>query len=143
MKYEPTAASANEYAKNNKLEEWVHTFLRNEGNNVDFSDGLMLEDRIYFAPKKMSLNLFERCCGPEKGMKFQIPSEGFYKNVEAIAEKFKNSNWDMPPLIIFKNNGKYELNDGNHRYEALRTLGIDRYWIILWKTADPQVLRRM
>jgi hypothetical protein len=27
---------------------------------------------------------------------------------------------------------KYELNDGNHRLEALKKLGINQYWVIIW-----------
>ena len=40
----------------------------------------------------------------------------------------------MPPLIINRKDYMYELTDGNHRFEALKKLGIDKYWIIIWET---------
>ena len=78
MKYEPTTKSAIEYAKNNKLEEWIHLFLCNDGENVAFSDGVKLEPRKYQAPKLMSLNLFARCYGPEHGIRWQVPAEKIF-----------------------------------------------------------------
>ena len=87
VKYEPTTTSAIEFANNNKLEEWIHTFLCNEGDNKDFSEGLKLEPRKYLTPKLMNLDLFERCCGPEEGLRYQIPIAGFNANVNAIMLK--------------------------------------------------------
>ncbi len=137
MKYEPTTASAAEFSNSGRLEEWVHTFLCNEGNNVPFSEGLKLEPRKYRAPHLMDLGLFERCCGPEDGIKFQIPRSGFDARVNAIIGRFKTGIWDMPPLIVNYNDGAYELNDGNHRYEALKKLNIKKYWVIVWETVKP------
>ena len=53
-----------------------------------------------------------------------------------MSERFKNGNWDMPPLIVDGKiiNNKHEINDGNHRFEALKMLGIKEYWVILWRT---------
>jgi len=135
MTYESTASSAIAFAQAGRLEEWMHLFLCNEGGNREFSDGLKLQPRIYHAPRMMDLRLFERCCGPEDGLKHQISASGFRKNVKAIMKKFKAGNWDMPPLIINFVNGKYELNDGNHRFEALRKLGVHEYWTIIWETS--------
>ena len=134
MKYEPTTKSAIEYANSNKLEEWIHLFLEGEGDNKAFSDGLKLEPRKYQAPKLMSLNLFARCCGPECGIRWQVPAEDFFANVKAIMKKYESGNWDMPPLIINRKENMFELNDGNHRFEALKKLGINEYWVIFWET---------
>jgi len=134
MEYKPTLSSASNYADVNRLEEWIHLFLCGEGNNKDFSDGLKLRPRKFFAPEIMSFSKFERCCGPECNMKFQIPEENFLKRVEDIASLYNKGDWDMPPLIINREDNKYELNDGNHRLEALKKLGIDQYWVIIWET---------
>ena len=137
MYFEPTTASAIEYTQKNVLEEWIHLFLcRDEvdGGNEAFSKGLRLEPRNYYAPCLMNLDLFERCCGPEEGMKYRIPAMDFNKNVNGIMEKYKKSSWDMPPLIINRIAEKYELNDGNHRFEALKRLGTKEFWVIIWET---------
>ena len=132
--FEPTTASAIEYANQNRLEEWIHMFLCGEGDNKAFSDGLKLMERRYTAPQKMSLDRFGRCCGPEPDMKWQIPEEPFWRHVSELAERYKTGAWDMPPLIVEELDGTFVLNDGNHRYEALRSLGIHEYWVIVWKT---------
>ena len=40
----------------------------------------------------------------------------------------------MPPLIVSIEDGSFVLNDGNHRFEALKQLGIREYWVIIWET---------
>jgi len=134
MDYKPTASSAVEYAKADKLEQWIHLFLCGEGNNKAFSDGLKLEPRCYHKPEMMNLDNFKRCCGPESNMKWQIPESGFIKHVDGIASFYNTGNWDMPPLIVQLDKNRYELNDGNHRYEALKKLGITKYWVLIWET---------
>ena len=128
-----TLSKALEFSNKNNLEEWIHLFLNAEGNNVPFSDGLKLEKRYFVGPLKMPLNLFSRCCGPEKNMKYVVNELSFKNNVYNIVEMFKN-NWDMPPLIINYSKGKFELNDGNHRYEALVQNKTLEYYIIIWIT---------
>lgn len=130
--FEATAKSAMEYARQNNVEEWIHTFLCGEGDNKDFSDGLKLEERIYSEPKLMKLDLFKRCYGPEPDMKWRC-GEDFWDKVNEIAERYETGDWDMPPLIINDDNGVYELNDGNHRFAALKSLNITEYWVIIWK----------
>lgn len=138
--FKATTKSAIEYARQNNLEEWIHTFLCGEGDNKGLSDGLKLEKRYYQEPKLMDLDLFQRCYGPEPGLKYSIREDDeeqikyFWKNIAAIAERYKTGEWDMPPLIIQECDGVFELNDGNHRYEALKKLGIKEYWVILWGT---------
>lgn len=134
MLYKPTSDSAIEFAQAGKLEEWVQHFLRGEGNNLGFADGLKLAPRIYHSPQKMPLSLFTRICGPETGLKWQIDEGGFNWRVAKIMERYENEKWDMPPLIINRQEGIYELNDGNHRFEALKRLGVDEYWVIFWET---------
>ena len=44
---------------------------------------------------------------------------------------------DMPPLIAHFVEGAFELNDGNHRFEALTRLGVKEYPFIIWIT-EPE-----
>ncbi len=136
MIYKPTSASALEFASAGRVEEWVHLFLRGEGFNKAFSDGLKLKPRRFYPPELLELNRVTRCCGPEESMKYQIPKDCFGKRVYKIAEKYAAGGWDMPPLIIGREQNIFTLNDGNHRYEALKTLGIIKYWVIVWETVD-------
>jgi len=134
QEFTATSTSAREFAEDQRLEEWVQHFLHGEGNNQGLADGLKLEDRIYHAPKLMRLDTFERICGPEQGLKWQIDAAGFNERVSKIMTRYEQGDWDMPPLIINLTDGEYELNDGNHRYEALSRLGIESHWVIIWET---------
>jgi hypothetical protein len=133
MDYKPTLSSAIDYSNKNQLEEWVHLFLRKEGDNVAFSDGLRLEPRRFYAPEMIKLDTFERCCGPEPNMKFRVPEANFIIHVNKMAMEYNSGCWDMPPLIVYRDGNAYELNDGNHRFEALKKLRIKKYWVIIWE----------
>lgn len=137
LNYKCSLSCAQEFAKQGKLEEWVHTYLLSDGRNKDFSDGLKLFDRYFLGPIKMPLSLFTRCCGPEENMKWRINEDWFEKHVSDLMEVIKREK-DMPPLIVhfLAKNGKayFELNDGNHRLEAYKRLGIEEYHVIVWIT---------
>lgn len=133
MDYKATLSSAKAYAANGKLEKWIHEYLCSDGHNKEFSDGLKLFDRYFLGPVKMPLSFFKRCCGPEDGLKWQIPAEPFEKKVLSLMDVIKNKT-DLPPLIVSYYNGEFELNDGNHRLEAYNRLGINEYFVIVWIT---------
>lgn len=137
LNYKCSLSCAQEFAKQGKLEECVHTYLLSDGRNKDFSDGLKLFDRYFLGPIKMPLSLFTRCCGPEENMKWRINEDWFEKHVSDLMEVIKREK-DMPPLIVhfLAKNGKayFELNDGNHRLEAYKRLGIEEYHVIVWIT---------
>lgn len=124
-----------EYSNKCKIEEWVHIFLTTVGNNIAFSDGLKLQKRYWLGPVLCDLNKFNRCCGPEKNIKYHEPTENWDMRVGKMEESIRKG-WDMPPLIVNHDNGQFELNDGNHRYEALIRAGISRYWVIFWDSTD-------
>ena len=137
MEYKSTLSSAIGYARNGKLEEWVHAYLLSDGHNKEFSDGLKLFDRYFLGPVKMPLALFERCCGPEEDKKWVIPGDNFEKKVKEL-EAVILAEKDMPPLIVHYVDGGFELNDGNHRHEAYSRLGIEEYYVIVWITEKEE-----
>lgn len=143
MEYKCTMSSVQNYAKHNKLEEWVHSYLLSDGHNKEFSDGLKLYDRYFLGPIKMPLSLFNRCCGPEENMRWRINEEWFEKHVNELKETIQHEK-DMPPLIVHylvgdgKSDGEFELNDGNHRLEAYSRLGIKEYYVIVWITEKSE-----
>lgn len=142
MEYENTLSSAISYARNGKLEEWVHTYLLSDGHNKEFSDGLKLFDRYFLGPVKMPLCLFKRCCGPEEDMKWRILKDSFEKKVHALEQAISTEE-DMPPLIVHYVQGEFELNDGNHRLEAYSRLGIEEYYVIVWITEKEEYVMFM
>lgn len=137
MEYRCSLSSAKSFAQAGRLEEWVHSYLLSDGHNKEFSDGLKLLERRYFGPVEMPLELFERCCGPEAHMKFRVDKVWFEKHVAELTEAVW-ANRDMPPLIAHYVDDGFELNDGNHRFEACRRLGIKAYPFIIWITEEDE-----
>ena len=138
LDYECKLSSAMAYAAEGKLEEWVHAYLLSDGHNREFSDGLKLLDRYFLGPVKMPLSLFERCCGPEEGMRFRVDGNWFEQHVGRLMEVVSREK-DMPPLIVHYVDGGFELNDGNHRHEAYRRLGVEEYYVIVWITEKEEL----
>jgi len=139
MEYSGTLASAQEWAQNGKLEEWVHAYLLSDGHNKPFSDGLKIVDRIFLGPFAMPLNCFHRCTGPEEDMLYHIPAKHWESKVQGLQTAIQNHR-DLPPLIAHylipegQTEGIFELNDGNHRWEAFNRLGITEVQVIVWIT---------
>jgi hypothetical protein len=133
MEYRNTLSSAKAFAKNGKLEDWIHHYLNTDANNTAFSEGLKLFNRYYLGPIKMPLTSFKRCCGPELHMKWQVDRDGFEKRVSSLQKSIERDN-DMPPLIIQYSYDGFELNDGNHRYEAYVRSGYNEVDVIIWIT---------
>lgn len=130
--------SALKYSKENRIEEWIHEFLLGEGNNTALSEGLKLFSRFYYGPVKLELTHFERCCGPEKDKEYIIDKLRFEEDVKRMINEISKE-WDVPPLIVNYENKKFKLNDGNHRYEAMKRSGINEYYVIIWTTDEKDM----
>lgn len=120
-----------EARKTETIENWVHDFLNQEGNNQGFSEGLKRFKRYWLGPVLMDLRKIKRCCGPEPEMVYHEPEENFNRRIDGIMKAIENGK-EMPPLIVKYENGVYELNDGNHRHEALLRMNQPYYYVILW-----------
>ncbi len=66
-------------------------------------------------------------------MKYIIDKDWWIRHVSDL-EKSIQSDTDMPPLLVSYVNGDFELNDGNHRYQAYRNLGTENVPVIFWIT---------
>ena len=142
MDYACTLTNAIEYGKHDMTEEWIHAYLLSDGNNKALSDGLRMMKRIFY-PVCFPLQMLTRNTGPEPGMRYQIHPEWFEIHVAELMEAVE-AGADIPPLIVHywipegKSEGEFELNDGNHRLEAFKRLGIERYHVIFWCTEQRE-----
>ena len=138
LNYNKTLSSALSYAKENKIDEWIHAYLHDaEKSNIPFSDGLKLFERYYIGPIKMPTDLFERNTGPEEGMKYKIDKDWWPIHVAALEDSIKKDP-DMPPLIAHYVEHGFEMNDGNTRLQAYKNLGIQEVNIIIWITEQEE-----
>lgn len=133
MKY-GNACCAMEYAKRNKIDEWIQLFLRNDGKNIAPADGLLLEKRYYLGPVRVDISEF----GIEAGAPSYLTEENdiawFLHIVDRMKEVYRD--WDMPPMIVNYADGKFEISDGRHRNEALRQMNIKQAPVIFWTTSE-------
>ena len=135
LKYVGTLSSALEYGKAGLIEDWIHEYLLSDGNNKAFSDGLLLIPRFYVGPLELPTALFCRCCGPEDDMRFRVSKAGFERKVASLMATMSVDK-DLPPLIANYANGEFVLNDGNHRFEARRRLGLESCFVIIWASSE-------
>ena len=124
-------AAAQIAAGNGDLESWVHRYLNGPGNNSTFSEGLAREDRFWRGPFEIELEKLERTCGPEPGMQYWEPADGWVARVATLRDGFRGVE-HYPPLLVQYESGKLWIRDGNHRYAALESLRVGTCWIILW-----------
>jgi len=132
MKY-GTLKQAKIYNDNGKIEEWLQLFLRNDGKNIVLADGLLLEEREYFGLLKMNMSYFKDI---KEGAPEYLSDENDIDCFFRIVEKMKNSlkDWDVPPLIVEYKDDKFFVNDGRHRLEMYRQLGVEVVDVVLWTT---------
>lgn len=120
-----------EYAKENKINEWVDDFLRTEGKNKALANGLKKQKRFWFGPEQFPLSDLKRCCGPEKDMEYYEDAAAWKNRVDKLISYIRKGN-ELPPLIVHYVNGELSIRDGSHRYEAYVKIGFDKYWTLIW-----------
>lgn len=134
MKY-GILTQAKMYNDNGKIEEWLQLFLRNDGKNVALADGLLLEKREYLGLMKLNMSYFNDI---KKGAPEYLTQENAIEYFFEIVENMKNSfeEWDTPPLIVEYRDDKFFVNDGRHRLEMYRQLGVEIVDVVLWTTGE-------
>lgn len=131
----PDIDSAKEYSTDSLLEEWIHTYLLFERKNKIFSDGLYKESRFYLGPLAMPLDLFQRNCGPEEGMKWQVDAEVFELRVGDWTERI-NLKQALPPIIVGYESGQFEINCNSPLFEALIRHEVVYHPMIVWCSTE-------
>lgn len=135
LPFYPSAASAEQYGRENLLEEWVHTYLLFERKNKEFSEGLYREPRYYLGPLAMPLSLYSRSSGPEEHMKWRVHPVVWEEKVALWQQRIREQAV-LPPLIVGYAGGRLELNCGSPLYEALVREEIRYYPVILWCSSE-------
>ena len=130
-RYAPTLSSARAFSEAERLDVWIHEYLCSDGRNPQFSAGLRLMECCYIGPIAMPTDLFERCTGPEESMTFRTDRDIFARHVAEL-ERHILGDPDMAPLIVSYTAGGLVTNDGNHRLQAYKNLGIASVPVIIW-----------
>jgi hypothetical protein len=125
-------ASAQRAADEGRLAEWVVDFLASPGSdNAPLAAALAFSGATYLGPIRFELDRLTPMAGPdEEGVVVPVPEEDWESDVEAMEHSIEQG-WHPPPLLVSHRDGKYFLEDGNHRFETLRRSGATHAWSIL------------
>jgi hypothetical protein len=115
-----------------RLARWVGDFLASSGSdNATLAAGLAQEPHWWLGPVSVPVDDLVRLAGPEDDVLVPVEEEEWEDDVDAMEESIEEG-WEPPPLLVEYQDGRLLLQDGNHRYEALRRAGEDRAWVLIW-----------
>lgn len=115
--------------ENNTLNVWVQDFLKGEGKNPKLADVLKKRKNVHIDLIEYNLSKLVRVMGPEKKMTFNEDQNKWKKRINDFVKLIKEG-YKPVPLIVTDFWGDYHISDGTHRFEALKKMGINKYWII-------------
>ena len=131
-----TLTMARQYAEAGRIDVWMQDFLRADGKNLTLADGLLKEERYYFGLREVPLTLFSNIkTGVPEYLHAANDIEYFFDVVDRMKESLADG-WDAPPLIVDYVYGQFHVNDGRHRLETYRQLGVERVWAAVWTTGE-------
>ncbi len=125
-------ASARRSADEGRLAEWVVDFLASPGSdNAPLAAALAFSGATYLGPIRFELDRITPMAGPEDDdVVVPVAEQVWESDVEAMEHSLERG-WHPPPLLVSHHDGKYFLEDGNHRFETLRRTGATHAWAIL------------
>ena len=123
-------SGAKEAQNENRLLEWVLSYLRSEANNEALAKRFKSSKPIYFTLQEIPLSRFKRIIGPEQGILFPESAEVFEERVGSLQSDLKEGA-EFPPLIVTDFWTLGDLQDGAHRHEALLREGFITYHAIV------------
>jgi hypothetical protein len=125
-------ASARGAADEDRLAEWVLDFLTSPGSdNAPLAAALAFSNAAFLGPIRFELDRLTPMAGPDENrVVVPVAEEDWESDVEAMEHSIEQG-WHPPPLLVSHRDGRYFLEDGNHRYETLRRSGTTHAWAIL------------
>jgi hypothetical protein len=132
-------ASAQRAADEGRLAEWVGDFLASPGSgNAELAASWAMKGVTYLGPIRFALDRLTPMAGPD-GDDVMVPvaKEDWESDVEAMEHSVEQG-WEPPPLLVSHHDGKYFLEDGNHRCETLLRAGTTDAWTILLFASDVE-----
>jgi hypothetical protein len=129
--YKYTLESAFIANKEDKLCAWLIDFLVKEGNNPKLAKILQDEKPNWIGLVEYDLNKLKRVMGPEPEMVFHESEEAWQQRINKFVELISNG-LKPCPIIASDYWNEILICDGTHRFEALKKVGITKYWTIFF-----------
>ena len=131
-----TLSLAKLYDEDGRIDEWMQDFLRADGKNLALADGLIKEERFYLGLREVPISLFSNIkTGAPEYLHAANDIEYFFDVVDRMKESLADG-WDAPPLIVEYVYGNFQVDDGRHRLELYRQLGVEKVWAVIWTTGE-------
>ncbi len=132
-------ASAHDAADEGRLAQWVVDFLSSAGSdNAKLAASVGFQEPTYLGPMQIELDRLTPMAGPDEDeVVVPIAEEDWESDVREM-EHSVDEGWEPPPLLVSHHDGKFLLEDGNHRYETLRRNGSTHAWAILLFTDEAE-----
>lgn len=136
-----TLAQALEMARENRIEDWVNEFLNQSDHhgNAGLSKGLKLQKRFWQGPLELDFVSLIQGCGPSKEYPFYEPEIDWNITISKFKERLENGE-NPPPLIVEYRPSGFYIADGNHRYGAMKEVGLTKYWCVVWCNSEKDYL---
>ncbi len=128
--------SAQHWAGEGRIEEWVHKYLSSGSwANVELLDGLKQKKRWWNGPMEVKLSDLSPAVGVEPKMEFRVDQNDWHARINELAKSFSDPA-SLPPLIAEYRGRELSVRDGNTRYGAMRILGWSKCWVIFWYNSE-------
>ncbi len=92
---------------------------------------LAQREHWWVGPIRVPLDAIERLAGPEDDAVVPIEPRMWDDDVEHMEDSLEQG-WEPPPLLAEHRDGRLLLQDGNHRFEALRRQGAAEAWVLVY-----------
>jgi hypothetical protein len=128
-----TVEDARAAAERDELDTWVAEFLASPGSdNPALAVKLSQPPRWWLGPVELPVNKLHRLAGPPGEPVLVAVDDDYWRDdVDEMAEKIDDDDWEPPPVIVSYRDDQYVLEDGNHRVESLRRAGQDHAWAVI------------
>ena len=129
---EYSTEAARAAAARDELGEWVARFLASPGSdNPVLAEMLADPPRSWLGPVQVPLDQLNRLAGPPGAPVLEpVDDDAWRDDVDELARSIEDGH-EPPPVIVTQVDGHLELEDGNHRVEALRRAGVEQAWAII------------
>ena len=134
--------AAQHWAAAGEIEAWVHKYLLSGlggKTNPAFSEGLKREQRWWNGPLEMQLADLSPAVGTDPDMEYVVAEDYWQRRTGALAETFTLLE-ALPPLIVEYRAGELSVRDGNTRLGAMKLLGWQTCWVVIWYNSEGDYL---
>ena len=127
-------------AERNELGGWVAEFLASPGSdNAALGASLSASHRWWIGPIELPLDRLERLAGPSGSPALVVVEEDEWRDdVEDLADKVADG-LQPPPVVVTYRDGHLNVEDGNHRLEALRRARRTEAWAVVGFEREHEV----